>query len=121
MNLGLWIVQGLLAFAFGAAGAFKLLTPKERLEPKQAWTRSASAPSVKLIGLIELVGAAGLVLPMATGILPILTPLAAAGLVVVMIGAVVVHVRLQDPVGQVVPAAVLALLSSWVAYGRYFG
>ncbi|BDZ55981.1 DoxX family protein [Agromyces marinus] len=110
MLIALWILNALLALAFLAAGAMKAIRPKEALAGAgMAWTEDFSSPSVKLIGAAEVVGAFGLILPLATGIAPILSPIAAAALTVVMIAAAVVHVRRGE---SAVPAIVLAGLSA---------
>ena len=90
MNITLWIIAGLLAAAFLAAGAMKLAQPKAKLaESGMAWTEDFSDSQVKLIGLVEVLGAIGLILPAALDIAPILTPIAAAGLALTMLGATV--------------------------------
>lgn len=124
MGIAVWILQFLLAIAFCAAGLMKLLRPKEELRERMAWVEGVTPRGIKLIGLIELLGGLGLVLPALTGIAPILTLLAAIGLAIVMLAAIIVHRRIGDPLGQTVPALlllVLLLLCIWglVAQGRY--
>lgn len=124
MGLAVWILQFLLAIAFCAAGLMKLLRPKEELRERMAWVEGATPRGVKLVGLIELLGGLGLVLPALTGIAPILTLLAAIGLALVMVAAIIVHRRIGDPVPQMIPAVlllVLLLLCIWglLAQGRY--
>ena len=81
MNNALWIVAGLLAFVFVMAGFMKVSQPKETLKEKgMGFVDDFSAGQVRLIGILEVLGAVGLILPALTGILPILTPLAAVGL-----------------------------------------
>jgi uncharacterized membrane protein YphA (DoxX/SURF4 family) len=119
MNIALWIVQALLALAFGMAGFMKSTQPKEKLAAQMAWVNDFTVNNVKLIGVLEILAAVGLILPLATGILPWLTPLAAVGLVLTMIGAIIVHQRRGEP--QSLPVnLVLVLLSAFVAYGRFF-
>ena len=97
MLIALWIVNGLLALAMLGGGLMKLVTPKATLaERGMAWTEDFSAGTVKAIAALEVVGALGLILPLATGIAPILAPLAGTGLAIIMIGAVVVHVRRKE-------------------------
>jgi hypothetical protein len=118
VNVVLWILQGLLAVAFLFAGANKALRPKGDLAKQMAWVGDFSGNTVKLIGAAEILGALGLVLPAWTGIAPVLTPLAAVGLMVVMIGAAVTHVRRKE--NQVVIAnVVLFVLLAVVAWGRF--
>src|SRR5215813_9877823 len=96
MNVAVWIVQVLLALAFLAAGLVKLTQPKEKLAAQMGWVNDFSPTIVKAIGLIEVLGAVGLVLPALTHILPILTPLAAGGLVLDMVGAAATHLRRKE-------------------------
>ena len=116
MQIALWIASGLLAFAMVGAGGFKLATPRVKLMEKMRWAKTWSDGNVKLLGLAEVLGGIGLIVPQATGVLPILTPIAAACLVVLMIGAVKTHVDLKEPAA---PPAVLALLGVFVALGRF--
>jgi DoxX-like family len=116
MNYALWIVQGLVAFAMLGAGAFKVVTPRLKLAEKQKWAATWSDGNVKLLGLAEVLGAVGLVVPWWTNIAPILTPIAAVCCLVLMSGAVKTHADLKEPV---VPPAVLALLCAFIALGRF--
>ncbi|MFT4258895.1 DoxX family protein [Microbacterium sp.] len=110
MLIALWIVGGLLAIAMLGAGVMKLVTPKTALAEKgMAWTEDFSAGAIKAIAALEVLGALGLILPLLTGIAPILTPLAGTGLAIIMIGAIVVHVRRKEAFA---PALVLALLAA---------
>ena len=116
MNIALWIVQGLIALMFLMAGAMKLTQPRERLLERMTFVEDFPTSTVRLIGLVEVLGALGLILPAATGILPFLTPLAAVGLVIVQIGAFATHLRRSEsPIGNVV----LALLITFIAVGRF--
>jgi hypothetical protein len=84
-----------------------------------AWVEDFSRGAVHIIGALEVLGAIGLVLPALTGILPWLTPLAALGLVLTMIGAALTHLRRSEY--SVIPVpAVLLILAAFVAYGRFF-
>lgn len=119
MNIVLWVIAGLLAAAFLAAGAMKALQPKEKLIASgMAWAGDFSDGQVKLIGLVEVLGAIGLVLPALLDIAPVLVPLAATGLAIAMVGAIVVHVRRKEN-QAVVPSLVLLILSAVVAWGRF--
>jgi len=118
MNIALWIVQGLLAVIFLMAGGMKLMQPKEKLAEKMAWANDFSPGVIKLIGALEVLGAIGLILPQMTGILPWLTPLAALGLALTMVGAMVVHLR-RNEAKEVVINVVLLVLTLFVAYGRF--
>ena len=118
MNIALWIVQGLLAAAFLMAGFMKASQPKDKLAEKMAWVNDFTASQVRNIGIVEVLGAIGLILPAITGILPILTPLAAVGLGITMIGAAKTHLRRGEN-QMIMPNIVLLLLSAFVAYGRF--
>ncbi len=123
MNIVLWILQGLLAVVFVMAGFMKLTQSKDGLKEKggerMAWVDSVSANNIKLIGLLEVLAGIGLILPQLTGILPILTPLAAVGLVLTMAGAIILHVRRGDGAQAIVANVVLLLMAAFVAYGRF--
>lgn len=119
MNIALWIVTALLALAFAAAGALKLSQSKEKLAASgMGWTDDYSPTMIKTIGAVELLAAIGLVLPALTGIAPILVPLAATGLVIVMIGAILTHARRNELQAIGINAALLAL-AAFVAVGRF--
>ena len=119
MNIVLWIVTALLALAFAAAGALKLSQSKEKLAASgMGWTDDYSPTMIKTIGAVELLAAIGLVLPALTGIAPILVPLAATGLVIVMIGAILTHARRNELQAIGINAALLAL-AAFVAVGRF--
>ena len=114
MNIALWIVQGLLAALFLFAGGAKLVLPLDQM------TGPVALPGwfLRFLGVAEVLGALGLILPGLLRIRPGLTPLAAAGLVIIMIGATVITL-----VGGMVAVAlmnlVVALLAAFVAYGRW--
>ena len=120
MDVVLWIVAGVLALAFLAAGAMKLAQPKEKLAASgMGWVDDFSAGAVKAIGLAEVLGAVGLVLPGLTGVAPVLVPLAALGLALTMVGAAVVHLRRGEQ-QMVVVNAVLLVLALVVVVGRFW-
>lgn len=119
MNTVLWIVTIVLALAFAAAGAGKLAQPKEKLLARMPWVADFSAGQVKGIGALELLGAIGLIVPGLLGIAPVLVPIAAVGLALLMLGAVITHVRRRDGFGAMLPSLVLLLLSAFVAWGRF--
>lgn len=118
MNVALWIVQIGLAAAFVLAGAMKSTQPKEKLQPNLPWVEDFSLGTIRLIGVAELLGGIGLILPAVTGIAPILTPIAAACLAVVMVLAAATHIRRKEPSGVVVNAVLFAL-AVFVAWGRF--
>ncbi len=118
MNIALWVVQILLAVAFLGSGLMKLTQPKEKIATSMAWAADFSPRAIKLIGLVEVLGALGLVLPAVTGIAPILVPLAAVGLALVMVGAAITHARRGES-QMIVVNVVLLLLAAFVAWGRF--
>ena len=119
MNIAIWIITGLIAVAFIGAGLMKVAQTRTKLAANgMAWTNDYSDAGVKLVGLAELLGGLGLILPAVTGIAPILVPIAAAALTVIMIGAVVWHVRNDDAKGAL-PSLVLGLLALVVAITRF--
>ena len=118
MNIALWVVQILLAIAFGLAGIMKVTQPIDRLETRMGWVKSVGPGGVRLIGSLEILGAIGLILPAVTGILPWLTPVAASCLALTMIGAIITHGR-RGEYSQIGINIVLLLLTLFVAYGRF--
>ena len=116
LRIGLWVVQVLLALVFGLSGTMKLALPYAELLKQGAWVEHVPEGLVKFIGVAELSGALGLILPAATRIKPFLTPLAAAGFVVIMVLASALHVSLgQPPIAQVI----LGGLAAFVVWGRF--
>ncbi|MFT2815456.1 DoxX family protein [Leifsonia sp. A12D58] len=110
MLITLWIINGLLAVAYLGAGLMKASRPKSALAASgMGWVEDFSPASVRLIGLSEVLGAIGLVLPLLLGVAPVLTPIASTALTIVMIGAVVVHARRKE---NATPSIVLAILSA---------
>lgn len=114
MNKALWIAQGLLAVLFLFAGGMKLVLPAEALVGPVAMP----VLFVRFIGVCEVLGAAGLILPGLLNIRTGLTPLAAVGLVLIMIGATVVGL-IGGMVGAALISTVAGLLAAFVAYGRW--
>lgn len=116
LHLGLWVVQVLLAVAFGMAGLMKMTTPIEELGKNLPWVLELPGLA-RFIGVSEFAGALGLILPSATRIQPKLTGIAAAALVVVMVLAVGFHV-MKGELAHTAPSLVLGALSAFVAWGR---
>jgi hypothetical protein len=109
MITGLWIVNVFAAVGFLGTGSLKAFVPKPRLRAwGLAWTDDFTAPVIRLLGVAELVGAVGLIVPLATRILPLLSPIAAVCLAVLMVGAITVHVRRSE---SFAPAAVMLVVS----------
>jgi uncharacterized membrane protein YphA (DoxX/SURF4 family) len=119
MTTALWIAQIVLAAAFAAAGTMKLTRPLPALaDMGMTYVEDQTDQMVRLTGAVELLGALGLILPAATGIATVLTPLAAAGLVVVMLVAAGVHVR-RDELDRVPVNVVLGGIALFIAWGRF--
>ncbi|WP_341578207.1 DoxX family protein [Microbacterium schleiferi] len=115
MLIAYWIIAGLLALIYLFAGGTKLVRPREALASSgMGWAADFPAGVVKLIGAVEVLGAVGLILPPITGIAPILAPIAAIGLVLVQLGAMIVHGRRRE--AKMIPAnLVLAALAAAAA------
>jgi hypothetical protein len=122
VDIALWIGQGLLAAVYLAAGGLKVVRSREHLIATGSldWMKDSSDAGVKVVGLVELLGALGVVLPWLTGIAPILTPVAAAGLAVVQLFALRVHVLRAERTPLPVNVFLL-LLAVFVAVGRFAG
>lgn len=118
MNVLLWILQVLLAALFGLAGITKLIRSKEQLADQMAWVDDFSRPVVRFIGTAEVLAALGLLVPALTGIAVFLTPLAATGLIFLMLGAVGTHLRRKE-FANVATSVVLLALAATVAWGRF--
>jgi hypothetical protein len=114
VTVALWIVQGLLAALFVFAGGMKLVLPLEQMKGPI----ELPGPFLRFIGVAELLGGLGLILPGLLRIQPGLTPLAAAGLVIIMAGATVMGLMVHDVAMSLIPLAV-GLLAAFVAYGRW--
>ncbi|UYN91219.1 MAG: DoxX family protein [Anaerolineales bacterium] len=119
MHIVLWVAQVLLAVAFLGAGYFHAFKADEaKGRPEMAWMQALKPGLRKFIGLAEMAGGLGVVLPMLTGVLPWLTPVAAALLAVVMALAIAFHVVRSEYPNLAVNAALL-LLAAFVAWGRW--
>jgi uncharacterized membrane protein len=114
MTRALWVVQGLLALLFLFAGVMKLVLPAEEMAKQMP----LSVPFMRFIGVAEVLGGLGLILPALTGIRPGLTPLAAAGLVIIMIGATVLTAASGSIAPALFPLAV-GLLLAFVAHRHW--
>lgn len=119
LGVSLWVAQVLLALAFGVAGFWKTFTPIEALATTMAWVADASPWLVRFIGIAEIAGALGMILPAATRILPGLTSFAAAGFVVIQLLAIPFH-GVRGELAMALPAnLVLLALSLFVLWGRW--
>ena len=123
MNTVIWILQGILALMFLMAGIMKATQSKDQIRVKgngrMDWVEDLSIGNIRLIGVLEVLAALGIVLPQWTGILPWITPLAAAGLALTMIGAMILHLRRGEGVKSVLDNIILLLITAFVAYGRF--
>jgi uncharacterized membrane protein YphA (DoxX/SURF4 family) len=121
MNIVLWVMQAVLAAVLLSAGLPKITKPKEELvAPMGQWVNSFPGPGIKLLGLVEVLGAVGLVVPPLVGIAPVLAPVAAVGTVLIMIGAIVAHARERESEGsKITMNVVLGVLAVVVAWGRF--
>ena len=116
MNVLLWVLQILLAVAFFAHGWLLLFPPASMVE----LMNSTIGPSFRIfIGVAEVLAAVGLTLPGITRTLPWLVPLAAAGVMIVMISATVFHIMRGDPVSSAITTVILLVLATFVTYMRW--
>ena len=119
MNIALWICQGLLAVVFAFSGGCKISMSKQWLvEHGQTGVVFFPLPAIRAIATLELLGVLGIILPWATGIAPILTPLAAGGFALLMVGAAISHAKLREPRNVMTNAFIFAV-AVFVVYGRF--
>jgi hypothetical protein len=116
MNASLWIVQAILAAMMILLGIMKTFQPIEKLS-KFSWTTRSSKGFVRFVGISEFLIGAGLIVPQLTGILPILTPLAALSLCMIMVLAIADHVRNKEI--KIVMNVIIILLAAFVTVGRF--
>src|SRR3954467_3103829 len=105
MNIFLWVLQIVLGAAFIGAGVMKATQPKEKLAGNMTWVNRRTDGTIKFIGVMEILGGLGLILPWATGIATILPPIAAVGLAIIMLLAIGDHAKAKE--WQVVPVNVV--------------
>ncbi|MBX2896952.1 MAG: DoxX family protein [Cyclobacteriaceae bacterium] len=118
LNISLWIAQVLLALMFLMAGAMKSAQPVEELAKSMSWVNDFSAGMVRFIGASELLGGIGLLLPSLLRIRPLLTPLAALGLFIVMVFAFIYHVSKGEY--ELLPVnSILGTIALFIVWGRY--
>jgi hypothetical protein len=120
MHVTLWIVAGLLATVFAVGGIAKLVIPKEKVvgAPGGGWVADFRPGALKALGVVDLLAAVGLVLPAALDVVPVLVPLAATGVVSLMVGAVVVRLR-HGGTGAIPVDLTYLALAAFVAWGRF--
>lgn len=117
LNIALWIAQGLLAAMFLMAGVMKTITPIEQLAESAPWVKDLPG-LVRFIGIAELAAGLGLLLPSLLRIKPILTPLAACGLLTIMVFAMVYH-GMHAEYGAIGTNLIIALIAAFIAWGRF--
>ena len=119
-NLLLWIGQILLAVAFLGVGYGHILRFEQMsTRPGMTWLAAVGRGRMRIIGALEILGAIGLILPAATGVLPWLTPVAAIALAVLMVLAIMLHTRRQGEGRNIIGNAILGVIAALVAYGRF--
>jgi uncharacterized membrane protein len=119
MNVALWIVQGFLAVIFILAGVLKATTPKDKLLKQLPWVKDYSYGTVKLIGVFEFLGGVGLIVPWLTGIVRVLTPIAAVGICIIMALALATEHLKKKEYKEVAFNTTLLILAAFVAVGRF--
>jgi uncharacterized membrane protein YphA (DoxX/SURF4 family) len=118
MEIAVWIIQGILALLFLMAGVMKSTQPKDKLAKSLPWVNDFPLQTVRFIGISELLGAVGIIVPQLTGIYTLLTPIAAIGLVVIMVLAASHHIRKRE-YKEVAFNITLLILSAIVAFYRF--
>ncbi|HUF25391.1 MAG TPA: DoxX family protein [Gemmatimonadaceae bacterium] len=116
-HIVLWVAQALLAVAFGSAGLLKLSMPMPQLIEMLVWPSALPPELVRTIGAVELIGAAGLIIPAATRIVPWLTPIAALGLSVIMALAIVFHIAREEWAALPINLIFIAM-AGFIVWGR---
>jgi uncharacterized membrane protein YphA (DoxX/SURF4 family) len=118
VNTAIWIAQGILAAVFLAAGLMKLTRPRAALQEKTPYVEDFTDNQIKTIGTLEVLGAIGVVLPAALKVAPILTPIAACGLALIMVFAAATLIRRGEP-SHVPLNVVMFALAVFVAIERF--
>ena len=118
LNVGAWIAQGMLAAMFGMPGMMKSTRPMEVLAERMSFVADYRPSTILLIGVLEVAGALGMILPIVTGILPWLTPVAAIGFAVIQILAVPVHMK-RNELKYLPMNTILLAMSVFVVWGRW--
>jgi hypothetical protein len=121
MLIAVWIVSGLLAFAYLASGGMKAFRSHENVKVSMTFAEDFKPWQIKVIGVVELLGAIGLILPELLHIATILTPIAAVGLALVQVLAIIVHIRRHDDPKRLPVNVILLLAAVFVAIVRFAG
>lgn len=116
MEIAYWIVAGPLALFYVYGGGIKVIRSKEQLLPMMGWVERMPMPLVRTIGVLEVHGAIGLILPPLTGIAPVLAVAAAIGLVLIQIGGIYVHLSRGETkvIGLNIVLLVAAAVAAWL-------
>jgi hypothetical protein len=118
MNTLIWIIQGVLAVFFLIPGTMKLIIPKQKMIDMKKLKPGGAVLPVRMLGFVELLGAIGIIVPFLTGIFPILTPIAAVGFGLVMVGAFIEHYHKEEY--KILPLLIfvffLSLLVAWYRF-----
>lgn len=118
LNISLWAAQILLAAMFLMSGVMKSTQPIEQLSAMMPWTADAPLALVRFIGISQLLGAIGLILPSLLRIKPQLTPLAALGLVIIMLLAAILHIA-KGEFSAIGINIILGAVAGFITWGRY--
>jgi uncharacterized membrane protein len=121
MNVTVWVLQVLVASAFLLAGVIKTTQPRQKLAANMGWVEDFSDSGVRTIGVLEILGGVGLLLPAVTGVATVLVPLAAVGLALLMVGAAATHRRRGElpMIGINAALLLLAVVVAWARFGPY--
>jgi uncharacterized membrane protein len=121
MNVTVWVLQVLVASAFLLAGVIKTTQPRQKLAANMRWVEDFSDSGVRTIGVLEILGGVGLLLPAVTGVATVLVPLAAVGLALLMVGAAATHRRRGElpMIGINAALLLLAVVVAWARFGPY--
>ncbi|MEU9700651.1 DoxX family protein [Streptomyces sp. NPDC047981] len=118
MNIVYWLVAGLLALFYVYAGTLKLARSRDQLRPMMAWVDRTPLPALRALGTVEILGAAGLILPPMTGVAPPLAMAAAGGFVLLQAGAIAVHLTGGDRrIALNIALTATAAAAAWLASG----
>lgn len=117
MEIAYWILGGILALFYVYSGGIKVVRSQDRLRPMMGWVDQVPMPLVRAIGVLEVLGALGLILPPLTGIAPALALAAAIGLVLVQIGGIITHVSRGETkvIGLNIALLLAAAITAWLA------
>jgi hypothetical protein len=121
VSIAVWIVSGILALVSLGAGGAKLALPRAGLEVQMEWVKPRPLWQVKTIGALEVLGAVGVIVPAATGIAPVLTPIAATGLAIIQVLAIALHVTRRDDPKRLGVNVGLLVFAVFVAVVRFAG